>query len=266
MRNYNNHSGAKSMKNALISLFAGTTLLATAQAGFAAEEPSGNPIIVLKQMSESLASKPAISLSADAVYDEKFEKTYIKSLVSYKLDLIRPSTLYFDAKFDDGEHWLGDFDGKRVRVYVPAEKEYSEVPFEGTLDEFIDYADDNGITRTPLNDFLRSNFFEAVNPHINEATLIDGYVNPDDAKTKISHMLFDSPGTIWQLWVSHGKDTLPDMFNATYSTALGRPEYAVKFKSWAFDGNADGLAEKYSIPKSLDGWTKVEFENPIIMQ
>jgi hypothetical protein len=254
------------MKRQLLSAVLSSALVVGAGTACAEDKVSGNPMVVLKQMSDTLAKKPALTLSVDAVYDEKFEGTFIKSLVSYQIDVVRPTTLYFRANFDDGENWIGEFDGKRVRVYSPENKEYSEIPFDGTLDEFIDYADDNGITRTPLNDFLRTNLYEAVKDEISEATLIDGYVNPDDPKSKISHMFFKSPGTNWQLWVKHGEESLPDMFNATYVTSPGWPEYSIKFNSWSFDGKADGLSTKYGIPSSLEGWKKVEFVNPINMQ
>ncbi|MGI9372776.1 MAG: DUF2092 domain-containing protein [Hyphomicrobiales bacterium] len=238
-------------------------LVSCLSVSMADDNASGDPMIVLKLMSDTLTNKQSLSFTADAIYDEKFEKTYIKSLVSYRIDLIRPATLYFEAKWDDGEYWIGEFNGKRVRVYVPAEKEYSEIPFEGSMDEFINYADDNGITRTPLNDFLRSNLYEALNEQILDATLIEGYVNPEDPDAKISHMLFHSPGTSWQLWVHQGAETLPNALNVTYSDILGRPEYALKFKKWTFPDEPENLAKKYKIPGSLDGWKKVDFENPI---
>ena len=254
------------MMRPILSAILTTVLLIGATGAQAEENISRNPMVVLKQMSDTLATKQAMTLSVSAIYDEKFEGQFIKSLVRYRIDIVRPTTMYFDAKFDDGEHWIGDFDGKRVRLYVPAEKEFSEIIFAGTLDEFIDYADDNGITRTPLNDFLRTDIYAAVEEDIFSATMIAGYVNPEDPNTKISHMFFESPGTLWQLWVKHGVEPLPDMFNVTYATSPGRPEYAIKFNSWSFDGKADALAAKYGIPSSVDGWEKVEFENPINMR
>ncbi len=113
-----------------------------------------------------------------------------------------------------------------------------------------------------MNDFLREDFFAAVEPAIFDATLIDGHVDPQDGATKTSHLLFQSPGTVWQLWVGHGDINLPKRLVITY-TGIGRPEFAISFEDWSFDSDPGGLGKKYGIPTNLDDWTMVEFVNPI---
>jgi len=221
-----------------------------------------NPMVVLKIMSDTLASKSRLSLTTTSIYDEKFEDQLIKGIVAHRVDVVRPNTLYVEAVFDDGEKWVGAFDGKVLRYYELAEQEYSEIPFEGTVGELVDKLDASGLSQTPLNDFLREDFFAAIEPDIFDATLIGGYIDPIDGKSDINHLLFQSPGAVWQLWVGRGSNDLPKRLVVTY-TDIGRPEYAVTFDSWKFNSKPEELAAEYNIPTNLDGWTKVDFVNPI---
>jgi hypothetical protein len=227
-----------------------------------AQEKSVSPMIILKNMSDNMDSKTKFSIATTSFYDEKFENQLIKSMVTHRVDVVRPNTLYVEAVFDDGDKWLGVYDGKMLRFYEPAEKEYSEIPFEGTVSELADKMDASGLSQTPLNDFMRKDFYSDVEPDIFSATLIDGYVDPRDGDKETSHLLFESHGTVWQLWVGGSNYNLPRRLVVTYSE-IGRPEYAVSFDSWSFDSKPEELPAKYDIPTSLDGWKKAEFVNPI---
>jgi hypothetical protein len=251
------------MKRTILSGLASAALAMSYSVAVAQDNASaGSPMVILKKMSDNMASKPSFSLSTTSIYDEKFEDQLIKSMVTHRVDIVRPSTLYVEAIFDDGEKWLGAFDGKMLRYYEPAEKEYSEIPFEGSIDDLVDKLDASGLTQTPLNDFLRNDFYADVEPGIFEATLVDGYVDPRDGNKKTSHLLFQSPGTVWQLWVERGNYNLPRRLVVTY-TEIGRPEYSVTFDDWNFDVKPEELAKKYNIPTSFEGWTKVDFVNPV---
>ncbi len=223
----------------------------------------GNPMVILKQVSQDLGSQKAMSMETTSVYDERFEDGLIKTIVTHRVDLIRPNSLYFDAVWADGERFVGSFDGEVLRFYEPAVKEYSEIPFKGTVSEMADFADAVGLTRTPLNDLMRDDFYSAIEKEIFDATLIEGYLDPDDPNRKTSHLLFESPGTSWQMWVKHGDLALPERYNVKYVRGLGQPEYAITFDRWSFQVDETALVDKYGIPRNLEGWTKVEFENPI---
>ncbi|MCP4073917.1 MAG: DUF2092 domain-containing protein [Hyphomicrobiales bacterium] len=252
------------VRNAILSGLACIALATTFSSdGTAlAQEKSNSPMIILKSMSDNMASKAKFSIAATSIYDEKFEDQFIKSMVTHRVDVVRPHTMYVESIFDDGEKWLGVFDGKMLRFYEPAAKEYSEIPFEGSVSELVDKMDESGLSKTPLNDFMRKDFYVDVEPGIFMATLVDGYIDPRDGNKQTSHLLFQSPGTVWQLWVGRGNYNLPKRLVVTY-TDIGRPEYAVSFDSWSFDSKPEKLPAKYDIPTSLDGWKKVDFVNPI---
>jgi hypothetical protein len=261
---YGNHTMISTMKNIILTALSciALSIIPVSNSSAIAQEISKSPMIILKSMSDNMGSKTKFSLNTTSFYDEKFENQMIKSMVRHRVDVVRPNTLYVESVFDDGEKWLGTYDGKTVRFYEPAKKEYSEIPFEGTVSEVADMMDNNGLSQTPLNDFMRKDFYADVEPDIFSATLIDGYVDPRDGDKETSHLLFESHGTVWQLWVGGGNYNLPRRLVVTYSE-IGRPEYAVSFDSWSFDSKPEDLPAKYDIPTSLDGWKKVEFVNPI---
>lgn len=251
------------MKRIILSGLACAVLTISNSAALAQNNVSqSSPMVILKKMSDNMASKPSFSLRTTSIYDEKFEDQFIKSMVTHRIDLVRPSTLYIESISDDGEKRLGVFDGKMLRFYEPADKEYSEIPFEGTVDELVDRMDASGLTQTPLNDFLRKDIYAEAAHGIYDATLVDGFIDPRDGNKDTSHLLFQSPGTVWQLWVGRGNYNLPKRLVVTY-TGIGRPEYAVSFDAWNFEVKPEELSKKYNIPSSVAGWKKVDFVNPI---
>ena len=256
------------MKNAVVAVV-GCIIALSASAAIAQDKKQAamvGPMAVLKQMSDTLGSKAAISVTADASFDEKFEGQFVKTSIRYRIDIIRPNHLFFDAVFDDGAKWIGEYDGNRVRFYKPAVKEYSEIPFKGSLDAAIDYMDDEGLSKTPVNDFLRSNLFDAIKDGIYDAASLEDTLDPDKPDKRMQNLLFRSLGTFWQLWVRDDDTALPVKFNATYASEPGRPQYALAFRNWSFDGNLADMSSKYAVPSSLEGWKKVDYVNPINMR
>lgn len=223
-----------------------------------------NPMTLLKDMSADLGGQKAMSFETTGFFDEPFQDTMIKRVIVWSISLERPSKLAFKAVADDGEVWIGAFDGKLARIFYPLEKEYSEIPFEGDVDAFIDFADANQISRTPILDFLRTDLYGDIEEAIFDALLIDDYIDPEQPDEPIHHVLYQSSNTVWQLWIQETEDAyFPHTSVVTYTNRLGRPEFTNRFRNWSFSADVDAAATEYGIPQGLDGWTKVEFENPI---
>jgi hypothetical protein len=238
-----------------------TPNLAYAQSG---DDKPLNPMTLLKDMSSDLGGQQAFSFETTGFFDEQFEDQMIKRVMTWSVSVVRPNRMAFKAVADDGEEWFGDFDGTRARVFYALDKEYAEIPFEGNLNDFVDFADASGLTKTPINDFLRTDLYGDIEEVIFDALLIDGYYDPETPDELIHHVLYQSPNTIWQLWVRETEENyVPHRSVVTYTNRLGRPEFANQFRNWSFSVDIDAAATAYGIPKSLDGWTKVEFENPL---
>ena len=254
------------MRTAILSAIAALSLLLTPNAIFAQseDEKPRNPMTLLKDLSADMGASKSFSFETIGFFDERYEDELIKRKITWSIAVVRPSRLVLKAVADDGEQWLSDFDGTRARVYYPRDKEYSEIPFKGDLNGFVDYADANGLSQTPIVDFLRTDLFGVIEEAIFDALLIDGYDDPEEPDDLIHHVLYQSPNTAWQLWIREEEARYtPHRSVVTYVNRLGRPEFANQFRNWSFEVDIDKAAAKYGIPTNLDGWTKVEFENPV---
>ncbi len=223
-----------------------------------AQEAAGDPMKIVEKMSNDIGSEQRVSIKTTSIFDEPFENTFIKTTVAHHIFIERPNRMHSNVVFDDGSEWLIAYDGQKVLVLNFEAKEYSEHEFSGTLSELADFVDDNGLSNTPLIDFIRDNYAEAISNESSKVTLIDGYVDPNDVSTTTHHFLFEDPSTDWQLWVAEGERFLPKQLLLEYDE-FGRPEYLVQFKEWKFGEDT----EEVDGPGDLTGWKKVEFENPI---
>ena len=254
------------MRTALLSAIAALGLLLTQNAVFAQseDEKPRNPMTLLKELSTDMGAWKAFAFETTGFFDERLDDELIKRTITWSVTVLRPNRLAVKAVADDGEQWLSDFDGTRARIYYVSDKEYAEIPFEGDLNAYVDFADSNGLSRTPIIDFLRTDLYGDIEEAIFDALLIDGYDDPQEADDLIHHVLYQSSNTTWQLWIREEEERYtPHRSVVTYTNRLGRPEFANQFRNWSFDVDIDKAAADYGIPENLDGWTKVEFENPI---
>ncbi|MGI9365198.1 MAG: DUF2092 domain-containing protein [Rhizobiaceae bacterium] len=217
---------------------------------------------IIQKMSSDFGNEKRVSIKTTSLYDEPFEGKFIKSRVLHETEILRPNRLVTRALFDDGSIWLMNYDGTILRIFNVAENEYTELEFSGDLNGLADFLDDNGLSVTPLVDYIRTDFAMAVEEIGGEITMLDGYVEPDHPNMKTYHVLFEDPGTDWQLWLSEGEKTLPIRLLLEYD-GFGRPEYLVTFDEWKFGDSAGDISSKIEIPNDLDNWRRVEFENPI---
>lgn len=246
-----------SKKQLLAGVFSAPLLIFSFANSFA-QTANGNLVRVLQKMSSDIGSENEVSIKTMSIFDDPFEGKYIKKMVYHHIYLERPNRMQSKAVFDDGSQWFSTFDGQRVQVLNPGAREYSAVDFSGNLNELADFLDENGLSNTPLIDFIRDNYAEAIDSDSGSVTLIDGYIDPAGSEGKTHHFVFEDYRTDWQLWVSEGAKSLPKQLVLEYSE-LGRPEYLVQFNDWKFGGDAESV----DVPNDLTGWTKTDFENPI---
>ncbi|MEM7461484.1 MAG: DUF2092 domain-containing protein [Pseudomonadota bacterium] len=248
------------MRDLITRTFAGCAMLIAGSVVSFAQD--GDPMMIINKMSSDFGAEERVRIVTTSMYDEPFEDTFIKTTVRHRSDIKRPNQLITEAVFDDGSRWAVSYDGKTILVYDFSELEYSRIDFAGELNALADFMDDNGLSNTPLIDYIRDNFVEAIEDPASEVTLIDGYVDPAKPTAKTHHFLFDSPGTSWQLWVVEGEKSLPSRLVLEYDD-FGRPEYLVTFDEWIFGAEAGVFGAGIDIPSDLAGWKQVEFENPI---
>ncbi|MGI9263427.1 MAG: DUF2092 domain-containing protein, partial [Gammaproteobacteria bacterium] len=260
-------SGRKTARRSIFLALAGLGILFTACSAHSqtAEEKPYDPITLLEDLSSDLGKLKQFSFETTGMFDERDGDRHIKRVMTWSISVARPNRLVVKVVADDGETWLTDFDGIRAQIFYVGSKEYANIPFEGDITAFVDFADRSGLSKTPLNDFLRKDLFGDIERSIFDATLIAGYDDPDEADDLIHHVFYQIANTNWQLWIREDTERYtPHRSVVTYVNRLGSPEHVNEFRNWKFSTDVDAAAKAYGIPKNLEGWKKVDFVNPAV--
>ena len=257
----------RDMKRAVLSGLSALAIVATVATaqGQTTDDKPYDPITLLKDLSSDLGELEQFSFETTGIFDERNDDQLIKRIVTWSVTVARPNRYAIKVVADDGDTWLGDFDGTKARIFYVGAKQYAEIPFVGDVSAFVDFADETGLSRTPLNDFLRKDLFGDVEESIFDATLIAGFDDPEEENDLIHHVLFQSTNSNWQLWIRETEERYtPHRFVVTYVNQLGQPEFFHEFHNWKTPADVDAAAEAYGIPDSLEGWTKVEIGDLVV--
>ncbi len=208
----------------------------------------------LKAMSDYLKSAKNMSFVVNSFFEERSEEgPAIKRFVSRRIFLQHPDKLVFRAEFDDGTERFGGFDGKNLVIGLPAQKSYTVIPVEGSIDDMIDTLQDEYGISIPITDFLYSDIYEAHKEFIYDAE----YVGPRQLfGQSYDQIVVEGHSANWQLWIDATDKPLPIRFIAKFIREPGDPEYMATFLNWKIDG----VDEAEFVVEIPEDWQEVDLK------
>lgn len=206
----------------------------------------------LRAMSDYMKSAKSMSFVVNSFFEEPLrgDGPAIKRFVSHKIHLQHPDKLAFRAEYDDGLVRIGNFDGERLVIALPADKTYTTIPISGSIDEMLDFMHDEFDISLPIADFLYADFYAAQKDYIEYSEYVGSRRLFERTYDQI---VFSGPTANWQLWIS-GDRPLPARFIATYFREPGDPEYMATFLNW----NLNGVAESDLALEIPDEWRAID--------
>jgi hypothetical protein len=213
---------------------------------------------ILQTMSDYLAKAQAFSFHAYSLYDTADEAGIkIKRAIFQQVTVRRPDRMRFHTSTDDGLSRDGYYDGAHLYIVPSGDKpRYAEIDVPPSLDEMLDYVQDNYPINVPAVDLLYSDVAKTVKENLLSAE----YVGLRDMEgDKLDQMSFESTGADWQLWVAHGNDPLPRRLVISFVAEQGEPEYLTIIRDWNLSPAADDAlfqftpgadAERFEIAKN----------------
>jgi len=206
----------------------------------------------LRAMSDYLKSAKNMSFVVNSFFEEPLrgDGPAVKRFVSHKIHLQHPDKLSFRAEYDDGLVRVGNFDGKKLIIALPADKTYTTIPVSGTIDEMLDYLHDEFDISLPIADFLYADFYAAQKEYIEYSE----YVGSRRLfERSYDQVVFTGPTANWQLWIG-GDRPLPARFIATYFREPGDPEFMATFLNW----NLNSVTENDLTLEIPDTWRAID--------
>jgi hypothetical protein len=223
---------------------------------------AGDPVILLKAMTDYIAAQKSISATFDSdieVVTPVLEKIQFTS--SGNLQLARPDKLRVSRTGGYADVQLV-YDGKTVSIYGNNAKAYVQADVAGTVDQLVDLIQANSGVAMPGTDLLLSNAYEALMSTVVDARhigqgVIDG--------VECEHLAFRGADTDWQIWIESGARPVPRKYVITSKTVVGAPQYTLRIKDWKTDAAADADTFVFKPPAGagkvdLDSIAMAEFD------
>jgi hypothetical protein len=227
-------------RSVLATLIVAATLLAshveaqTASAA-AASNPAGteNPvdpaaIQALKKMGAHLQSLKRFSVSIDLTGERVLEDGQKLQHTAYaQLDVDRPHQIRAVMRSVRTEREIF-YDGKTVALYVPQQKYYSTVAFDGTIAALIGRLNERYGIEFPLGDLFIWGTPDAPVDQFESAMFAgQDYIGSDVT----DHFAFRQKDIDWQLWMTTGDKPLPRKLVITRRDDDARPQ-SVSIIDW----------------------------------
>jgi hypothetical protein len=145
-----------------------------------------------------------------------------------KVSIRRPDHLRSDRV---GELATGSFfyDGKTATILGKKENFYASAAAPKTLNETLDFLDNELDIEVPAGDLLRDNVYEGLIQDVKEGRYV-GDVTIDDVRC--DHLAFRGKDVDWQIWIEQGSRPLPRKYVITDPKAPSSPEYTVMTRDW----------------------------------
>ena len=228
----------KAVAGALASaLVVGWALRAPAQeAGAEAEDPAR--AIVLR-MAEHLARAPHFSVTQETAYDAiQPDGQRIEFGAMRRVAVRRPQHMRIDTVHRDGSRRGLLFDGKQISVFDLDEKVYASVEKKGTLDQLVDYLQDELDTPVPLSELYTSDLPQSVAQRMRDAL----YVGEETLDgVACDHVAVRAEEVDYQMWVERGEAPLLHRIVITYKEAPGQPQFRAELSGWSFAEIPDAI-------------------------
>jgi hypothetical protein len=204
---------------------------------------AGDPIQILKSMTDYVAKQPTISLAFDSdieVITPELQKLQFTS--SSQLLLSRPDKLRIERTGSYADIELV-YDGKTATLYGKDTNNYAQQAFTGSMDQLVEELRATFNVQAPGADLLLSNSFSELTAGVIEAKhigtgIIDG--------VECEHLAFRNEETDWQIWIETGPTPVPRKYVITSKAVTLGPQYTLRIHDWKAGASvaADAFAFK----------------------
>jgi hypothetical protein len=220
----------------------------TAPAG--ASPPAANAvdpaaIKALKDMGAYLQTLKRFRVSSEVTGERVLaDGQKLQHSASADLDVARPNKLRAWMSSARAEREL-TYDGKTVTLYMPAQKYYSTIAFDGTLGALFDRLEQKYAVQLPLSDLFvfgtPAAQFDKVESAMNAGRDLVG-------KDLCDHYAFRSGMIDWQIWITTGKKPLPRKIVITNRADEARPQ-SVTLIDWDLKAPPNDAVFQFMPPK-----------------
>lgn len=180
---------------------------------------------VLRQMSEQIKAVPsAVFRLSDTIDDVQADGRKLQFSHIRQFTIVRPDKLRIETKGDVNNRTLWK-DGETVTLLDWDRKVYAQIPDPGTIDETIDFLQEEYGLSTPAADLLSDDVYATLTEGAHE---ID-YIGPGYAlDEKCHHLGFVRDDIDYQLWITTGDEPRPRKMVITYKHLPGEPQYTLQ--------------------------------------
>ncbi|MGC9197046.1 MAG: DUF2092 domain-containing protein [Syntrophobacteraceae bacterium] len=243
----------KSCGVALLWLFLSTVaaLGAGVQKQPATREP--DPMALLRQMCDYLASLNQFSFHAEIAYDEVYSdgkklqygaemETYVK----------RPDMIRVNAVGDilDKQFFLRD---SSITLYDKSQNVYAIMQVPPNIEGALAKAHEKYNLRVSLTELANPHLWQLISGKIDKALYVG---MADVGTTPCYHLAYDGPEVELQVWIGAGKKPVPLKVVFVQKKVPGEPQWSAYLRHWKTSAHlSDGLF-KFSPP---DGVRKIKF-------
>jgi len=231
---------------------AAAAALACAPKPLTPEEARAKGDGLLRQMSQSLASTPSFSYTADETREhaqpdgKKSEQHFIRRVV-----VRRPDALTFS---DEGTaHDLSAWYSKgKVTLVSNKSKVWARGPMPATLDEALDFVSSEYAIQLPTADLLYSSPYDA----LMTPDTTGGWSGVDTIDGQAyDHLAYSQPLVDWEIWLTQDDRHLPHRVRILYKKDDGQPATRVDFRDW---NPAPQVSDATFEPVVPDGYTRIK--------
>jgi hypothetical protein len=160
-----------------------------------------------------------------------------------EMDVQRPNKLRVRMASARSERQML-FDGKTVTLYTPAQKYYSQVPFNGTLTELMGQLEERYGVEVPLSDlFVWGTAMAPLDKIESAMNAGQDFIDQD----LCDHYAFRQGQIDWQIWITTGKAPLPRKIVITNRADEARPQ-SVHLIAWNLKPAAGEAPFKFKPP------------------
>jgi hypothetical protein len=219
-------------------------ILAAPEAGFAqADEPTASrptsaekpPIHpeadrLLRATSQTLSRAKDFSFKAEVWDDQVVGGHKVATSKTVEMRLRRPDSVQAEVRSPKRNRAFW-YDGKSFTMLDRKKNLYGTAPISGSIDKFVDTANDQFGISFPLEDIMVNDPYASIMPAVQGGAY---FGKTTVLGTPCQHIAFSTQATDWQLWVEEGK-ALPRKLVITYKLEKASPQYTAIFSDWKLD-------------------------------
>jgi hypothetical protein len=202
----------------------------------AVDASSADALAILKRSSSFLNEQKHFGFEADESYDTLQKNGMMIEFGSARsITVRRPDRLRIEVVERGGDRELTIFDGKTLSTFFEDEGAYIQLERSGSLDEIIDFMDEELGAAVPLSDFIHTNFYAEAVEEIQLGAVVG---ESTIAGTKCDHVVFLSDHAGFQLWIEKGSRPVPRRISIEFLDAPGAPQYKATLTNWTLGAGA----------------------------